>query len=138
MKMRKNKSLKKSKNSKNAKFFCESCGSEVSQSARFCNYCGKFFSSVRCPKCGKTGSTNEFRKGCPDCGYAVHKNGFGPIDSNSMNNIKSNNGLLSGLIFNRNKRNNSSSYEASLPIWVYVVSLSTLGVCLVGLYSCLV
>ena len=63
---------KKSNNSKEAKFFCESCGSEVPRNSRVCPTCGKFFASVRCPQCGKTGTNEDFKKGCPSCGYAVN------------------------------------------------------------------
>ena len=54
-----------------AKFFCENCGAEVPQDAKFCRHCGRFFCSVRCPVCGTTGTPDQFKNGCPHCGYAV-------------------------------------------------------------------
>lgn len=58
---------------KRAKFFCENCGAEVPPNAKMCRHCGRFFTSVRCPACGATGTTKQFEKGCPVCGYAVGK-----------------------------------------------------------------
>jgi len=52
-----------------AKFFCENCKFEVPLSAVSCPYCRKVFYSVYCPRCGKEGSPQEFRNGCPACGY---------------------------------------------------------------------
>ena len=40
-----------------------------------CPVCGKFFASVRCPNCGRIGSTEEFKDGCPSCGYAMRPDG---------------------------------------------------------------
>ena len=64
--------MKKRNKSKEAKFFCESCGSEVPRNSRTCPTCGKFFASVRCPQCGRIGSNDDFKNGCPTCGYAVN------------------------------------------------------------------
>lgn len=124
--------MKKSKSKKEAKFFCEFCGDEVPRNARTCPTCGKFFASVRCPKCGKTGSTDQFKKGCPACGYAVHpeygRGGYG-INYNSKDNT------FFGQMFGSSRKNKGS--DGPLPIWMYVVC-STILVGLVGLlYSCL-
>ena len=70
--------MKKKSKSKEAKFFCESCGSEVPRNSKTCPMCGKFFASVRCPQCGRIGSNDDFKNGCPTCGYAVNPDdGFG-------------------------------------------------------------
>ncbi len=47
-------------------FFCEVCGAEVR-----CPECGRPFRGIRCPRCGKEGSADDFRSGCPDCGYSA-------------------------------------------------------------------
>ena len=90
--------------SKQAKFFCESCGAEVKASAKFCDNCGKFFASVRCPNCGKTGSTREFEKGCPDCGYAVGRSGINYGVAGKRNSVK---------------RNKSSGKQTCFPLFFY-------------------
>ncbi|NLC93365.1 MAG: zinc ribbon domain-containing protein [Treponema sp.] len=125
------------KDSKKAKFFCESCGSEVPANSKFCPTCGKFFASVRCPKCGKTGFNEEFKNGCPNCGYAVHK---------SSQISTSNNNSIFERIFNSNNRKNSpkNSFLSNnefygLPAWIYIITffiLTTLIICLyLWLYS---
>jgi len=55
---------------KTPRYFCEHCGAEVKGSARICPHCGRFFSSVKCPRCGTVGRAEDFRAGCPVCGYA--------------------------------------------------------------------
>lgn len=121
------------KSNKQAKFFCESCGSEVPRNARTCPTCGKFFASVRCPKCGKTGSTEDFKKGCPACGYAVHpENGNGRYGYSSNNG---NSGIFKGLLGGSKKKNRGS--DGPLPIWIYVVCIAILISLVVLLYSCL-
>lgn len=132
------------KNSKKqAKFFCEFCGSEVPRKAKTCPKCGKFFASVMCPKCAHTGSTDEFKNGCPKCGYAVPGSGT----KKKTNNIKfydpSNLGSKSGPQFYNAAANNNNSgkkifnLESSLPLWVYVVVVVTLIILVIMLYSCL-
>ena len=64
--------MKKRSKSKEAKFFCESCGSEVPRNSKTCPVCGKFFASVRCPQCGRIGDNDDFKNGCPTCGYAIN------------------------------------------------------------------
>lgn len=65
-----------------ARFFCEHCGNEVRPTAAACPHCGRFFADVRCPRCSSTGTPQEFRLGCPSCGYA----GFGlPPDPGAGN-----------------------------------------------------
>ncbi len=59
--------------SKKARFFCEFCGAEVKRDDKLCKTCGRFFASVRCPKCGTTGGPGDFKRGCPNCGYAFGK-----------------------------------------------------------------
>ncbi|EFW39430.1 double zinc ribbon domain-containing protein [Treponema phagedenis] len=51
-------------------FFCENCGGTVRRDTKVCPHCGRFFASVRCPRCNYTGNADEFREGCPSCGYA--------------------------------------------------------------------
>lgn len=125
--------MKKSKSKREAKFFCEFCGDEVPRNARTCPKCGKFFASVRCPKCGKTGSTDEFKKGCPACGYAVHS-GIGR-GSGGINYSSSDNGFF-GRLFGSNSRKNHGA-DAPLPVWIYIVCVAILIGLVVLLYSCL-
>ena len=125
---------KKNKNKK-AKFFCESCGAEVNKDARFCTNCGKFFSSVRCPNCGNTGSTDEFKHGCPACGYAVNNNSGALYETKNIKINKSFNkhGLRTLAI-------NLQNYQASsdsLPWWIYAVVITALVIVIICLYSCL-
>ncbi len=125
------------KTDKEAKFFCESCGSEVPRKSRFCPVCGKFFASVRCPKCGHTGATEDFKNGCPDCGYAVNSNGSlsqnQNSDNSSQNNIKYKNKIASKKL----KKNNKSGQDGSLPVWIYIISILVLIILIICLYSCL-
>lgn len=138
--------MKKKSKSKEAKFFCESCGSEVPRSSKTCPVCGKFFASVRCPQCGRIGSNDDFKNGCPTCGYAVNPDdGFGHsggavfgngLSRNGRNSGYGSRGLL-GLARNKSGKNNGEYVESSLPFWVYLVSIVILGCLVVGLYSCL-
>lgn len=125
------------KTDKEAKFFCESCGSEVPRKSRFCPVCGKFFASVRCPKCGHTGATEDFKNGCPNCGYAVNSNGSlsqnQNSDNSSQNNIKYKNKIASKKL----KKNNKSGQDGSLPVWIYIISVLVLIILIICLYSCL-
>lgn len=114
--------MKKNK-SKEAKFFCESCQSEVPNNSKFCPTCGKFFCSVRCPSCGLTGDNKLFVNGCPECGYA-----FTP-QNNKQNK-------LNQRFFKMNQKKHQKDF--SLPLWVYICSISTLIIVIIGLYSCLI
>lgn len=127
--------MKKNNEEKQAKFFCESCGAEVKPNARVCTYCGKFFSSVRCPRCGMTGNTEDFKNGCPSCGYAVipGKNFyFGNGKTTGSASQKSKN-PLSRIFSGRKKEYNSES----LPFWIYAVCICVLVFVVGGIYSCL-
>ena len=128
--------MKKKSKSKEAKFFCESCGSEVPRNSKTCPICGKFFASVRCPQCGRIGSNDDFKNGCPTCGYAVNPDdGFGRKGSGQLYGQYGSRSLL-GL-----KKNNNAAakgyVESSLPWWVYMISIMVLLALVVGLYSCL-
>lgn len=133
------------KKSKEAKFFCESCGSEVPRNSRVCPTCGKFFASVRCPQCGATGTNDDFKDGCPRCGYAInpdnlasgHSGGFsnGQSGGHSGGNRKSKQ-AMDWSIFH-NKKNSVGYAESGLPIWVYVSSVFVLVILMICLYSCL-
>jgi len=127
--------MRKIKEEKQAKFFCESCGAEVKPNARVCTYCGKFFSSVRCPRCGMTGNTQDFKSGCPSCGYAVipGKNFYGNGKNSGSLNGSSNKNIFSKIFLNKNKTTNSES----LPFWIYAVCITVLALCVGGIYSCL-
>ena len=134
--------MKKSK-TKEAKFFCESCGSEVPGRAKVCPVCGKFFASVRCPKCGRTGVSEDFKNGCPTCGYAVNPDDFyaGKYDYafeniNKKGKKNKNKSLASGKS-SSNKYNNYYNGDSGLPVWVYVVTLVVLVGLIICLYSCL-
>ncbi len=132
--------------SKEAKFFCESCGSEVPRNSKTCPTCGKFFASVRCPQCGRIGSNEDFKNGCPTCGYAVnpdddfgHGNYSGLFGSgNNRGKIKGKYGSRSLLGLSGKRSGSSGGYvESSLPWWVYLVSIMILIILVIGLYSCL-
>lgn len=135
---------KKSKKSKEAKFFCESCGSEVPRNSRVCPTCGKFFAAVRCPKCGRTGTNDDFRNGCPTCGYAINpdtlgrSSAFTPVFGSSGIQYKNSSsaGTLS-LFRNIHGRKKKSYVESGLPAWVYLSTLIVLVVMMALLYSCL-
>ncbi len=139
--------MRKKSKSKEAKFFCESCGSEVPRNSKTCPTCGKFFASVRCPQCGRIGTNDDFKNGCPTCGYAVNPDtGFGGGSSSGMFGSANGRGKYSGRYGSRGLlglgRNKSSAaaggyVESSLPWWVYIVSLLILAGLCVGLYSCL-
>ena len=139
--------MKKRSKSKEAKFFCESCGSEVPRNSKTCPTCGKFFASVRCPQCGRIGTNEDFKNGCPTCGYAVNPDtelghgNYGIAGMNGRNNKGKNRygarGLL-GLSGSRSGSSGTGGYvESSLPWWVYLVCLLILAVLVAGLYSCL-
>lgn len=137
--------MKKKSKSKEAKFFCESCGSEVPRNSKVCPTCGKFFASVRCPKCFATGTNDDFKKGCPRCGYAINPDELAgrssgnillnPFGNNSGINKKSKQNMDWSIF---HKRKSSYTYaESSLPIWVYASSVVVLLVLMICLYSCL-
>ena len=138
--------MKKRSKSKEAKFFCESCGSEVPRNSKTCPTCGKFFASVRCPQCGRIGSNEDFKNGCPTCGYAVNPDsdmargnynysGAGLSGRNKGKNRYGVNGLLG--LSRRNNASRGGYVESGLPVWVYIVCLLILAALCVGLYSCL-
>lgn len=137
--------MKKRSKSKEAKFFCESCGSEVPRNSKVCPTCGKFFASVRCPQCGRIGSNEDFKNGCPTCGYAVNpdsdfsRGNYG-IGAFANGNRNGNQGYgVKGLLGlgRKNAASGSGYVESSLPWWVYIISLVILAALCVGLYSCL-
>lgn len=131
--------------SKEAKFFCESCGSEVPRNSRVCPTCGKFFASVRCPQCGRTGTNDDFKNGCPTCGYAINPDllGSSSYQADGNSNIKYKNSTSSSFfrnIFsskNSKSKANSGYVDSGLPIWVYLSTLLVLIVLVALLYSCL-
>ncbi len=119
------------KKSKDAKFFCENCGAEVPGKARVCTNCGRFFAAVRCPKCGKTGSNNDFKKGCPACGYAINGS------HQSKKSIFTPSVLTKGKDYSSSEEKPKKVYEGSLPVWVYIFTIMVLAVLVGILYSCL-
>ena len=135
----------KKKKSKEAKFFCESCGSEVPRNSKVCPTCGKFFASVRCPQCGRIGSNEDFKNGCPTCGYAVNPDsdfahgsyGFAGMAGGKKKG-RNRYGARGMLGLGRSSVAAGSGYvESGLPVWVYIVCLVILAVLIGGLYSCL-
>lgn len=131
------------KNNKKAKFFCENCGSEVPENAKFCKNCGKFFSAVRCPKCGCTGRSQDFKKGCPKCGYAVSND----FVSNENSKTEANATAIAS-IFNSISKNKKNTFEqksktafqkteTSLPLWIYLVTTALLFTMIFAVYSCI-
>ncbi len=137
--------MKKKSKSKEAKFFCESCGSEVPRNSKVCPTCGKFFAAVRCPQCGRIGTNDDFKNGCPTCGYAVipnNENGksgyLASINGSNGKNIKGRYGARGLLGLGRASNSSGSRYvESGLPFWVYLISILILAGLVVGLYSCL-
>lgn len=119
-----------------AKFFCENCGSEVPRKSRFCPVCGKFFASVRCPKCGHTGASEDFKKGCPECGYAVNSNVSLAQNKDSDDFFENHNESKNKIILNKSKTNKSGQ-DGSLPVWIYITSILVLIILIICLYSCL-
>ena len=133
---------KKSNNSKEAKFFCESCSSEVPRNSRVCPTCGKFFASVRCPQCGKTGTNDDFKKGCPSCGYAVNPDlaGYSAVFQPGLSNINfKHSNSVSGFrnAFYSKKKKKTGYVESGLPIWIYISTVVVLIILVALLYSCL-
>lgn len=133
---------KKSNNSKEAKFFCESCSSEVPRNSRVCPTCGKFFASVRCPQCGKTGTNDDFKKGCPSCGYAVNPDlaGYSDAFQPGLSNINyKHSNSISGFrnAFYSKKKKKTGYVESGLPIWIYISTVVVLIILVALLYSCL-
>ena len=124
------------KNTKKAKFFCENCGSEVPENAKFCKVCGKFFSAVRCPKCGCTGRVQDFKKGCPECGYAV-SNAFVKEPDSRVKTEKKANSFIAFLNFNKKNEKKSAASETSLPLWIYFVTTALLLAMIFAVYSCI-
>ena len=119
--------------SNKAKFFCENCGSEVPENAKVCKTCGKFFISVRCPECGATGSHEDFKDGCPRCGYAVNKtasakNRQAQEQKNAVN-------VLERLRFVFHPKKIHA--ESALPLWIYVVTTTVLVAIVFAAYSCI-
>jgi predicted amidophosphoribosyltransferase len=92
--------MKKGKGS--PRFFCEHCGAEVSLKADACPSCGRSFASIRCPKCGFTGDQNQFGNGCPDCGYSAK------FDE-SLPSLSAKEPFFT---------------NASLPLWVYFITIA--------------
>lgn len=120
-----------------AKFFCENCGSEVPRKSRFCPVCGKFFASVRCPKCGHTGASEDFKKGCPECGYAVNSNVSLAQNKDSDDLFENHNESKNKIIQNKSNKTNKSGQDGSLPVWIYITSILVLIILIICLYSCL-
>ena len=120
-----------------AKFFCENCGSEVPRKSRFCPVCGKFFASVRCPKCGHTGASEDFKKGCPECGYAVNSNVSLAQNKDSDDLFENHNESKNKIIQNKSNKSNKSGQDGSLPVWIYIISVLVLIILIICLYSCL-
>lgn len=120
-----------------AKFFCENCGSEVPRKSRFCPVCGKYFASVRCPKCGHTGASEDFKKGCPECGYAVNSNVSLAQNKDSDDLFENYNESKNKIILNKSNKSNKSGQDGSLPVWIYITSILVLIILIICLYSCL-
>jgi hypothetical protein len=95
------------------RFFCENCGAEVPRSAKNCPRCGKYFASVKCPGCGFVGEAGLFKEGCPVCGYSAVP---GP---------------------EAGRQGEAKGPAASLPFWVYLVTLLALLLVGAALYAVL-
>lgn len=123
--------------SKEAKFFCESCGSEVPRKSRFCPTCGKFFASVRCPECGKTGSPDDFKDGCPECGYAPgntqRNQDDKPADGAASRSRRKSRGIRKA----KREIARKAGADSGPPAWAYFVAVIVLAGLIIALYSCL-
>ncbi|MDR1446588.1 MAG: zinc ribbon domain-containing protein [Treponema sp.] len=93
---------------KSPRFFCDNCGEEVSRQAKSCPACGRFFASVRCPACGFTGAEGLFSSGCPICGYSTPVSGAPPPKRGFF------------------AKPSAGEAAGPLPLWVYIVALTTL------------
>lgn len=113
-----------------AKFFCENCGAEVPGNSKFCRQCGRFFASVRCPACGITGPNEKFRKGCPNCGYAVPAVAADKRDIREKHKIsrKTRRNFLNAI----DSKNRVG--DGTLPAWSYFAILLALAVFLAASY----
>lgn len=112
---------------KKPRFFCENCNAEVKRDDRFCKKCGHFFASVKCPACGKIGNSDLFKKGCPVCGYAVngaHSSTEDSFVAHFPEKTLSNKNKEKNDLFKKYKKNTAK--EESLPLWIYVVTISFL------------
>lgn len=125
------------KNMQKAKFFCENCGAEVPENARMCKACGKFFISVRCPKCGATGTHTDFSDGCPKCGYAVGGNTASAVSETISSGRKKNRSKYIRRRSQGRDENVLRHNESSLPLWVYILTVSVLAAVLFAIYSCI-
>lgn len=123
-----------------AKFFCEFCDTEVPQQSIVCPKCGHFFASVRCPKCGFTGTQREFSNGCKACGYAFS----GSTTQKSTSSTSKENTKLPPKAKYKTRKNALSEIkkheanqkrEDSLPLWIYIFSITILVVLLAVLLS---
>ena len=136
--------MKKSKKGE-AKFFCESCGAEVPGRSKVCPVCGKFFASVRCPKCGRTGESEDFKNGCPTCGYAVitdglNDNSYGQshnYSDNSRKNKKNKKGFFSFNLGKNNVHQSQDNNDSGLPVWVYILTVLVFIILIICMYICL-
>ncbi len=108
-----------------AKFFCENCGAEVPRNAKVCRHCGRFFSSVRCPQCGKTGTPEQFKNGCPECGYTVENSTKKQkLSKEKKASVFSKFALKKAInSFNQTQKTSAkrTQSEDSLPAWIFVL-----------------
>jgi hypothetical protein len=116
-----------------AKFFCENCGAEVPQNAKFCRHCGRFFCSVRCPVCGTTGMSEQFKNGCPHCGYAVGtddaadgKSMFKPVKKHLSCSSKRKIKTAFGTYNEKNGIFGQRQEDDPLPVWMYGITAAVL------------
>ncbi len=65
-------------------FYCQFCGAKVGLNSNSCNNCHREFESVLCPKCLYSGSDNQFKDGCPNCGYLKSR----PVINKKINSGK--------------------------------------------------
>ena len=121
-----------------AKFFCEYCDTEVPQKSIVCPKCGHFFASVRCPQCGHTGSQKEFTNGCKACGYAFNRsstNSTKKIETPALPPKAKYKTRRNALKEIQKKETYINKKEDSLPLWVYITTISGLIVLLIILVT---
>ena len=105
----------KKNRSKAPKFFCENCGEEVPIDEKKCPKCGRYFASVRCPACDYIGEEDEFKDGCPVCGYSSKSNNSGSSQVSAVYPKK-------------------KSLSGALPVWAYILTAAAFTAVLAALF----
>jgi uncharacterized membrane protein YvbJ len=89
---------------KQPRFFCDKCGAEVPINLKKCPDCGSFFASVLCPCCGHSGAEDEFKYGCPACGYSMQSENAAAVERRPRVRVRSD--------YHKAK---------AMPLWLYIL-----------------